>query len=329
MAKKSEIYINFENIKKQSPEALCGADETDLAILGSILLLSEEDGHLDLSLLEDCGRFEDGDIRASVKYWRGAGILGSAPSVLAAPSDKKDTSAVQSAHKDGVITHTSVEKYTNDELSRVLSGCVSEAFVDEAQKAMGKMFNTGEVGKLVGLVDQLGFEEEAVLAILGYCVRIGKKSLSYAEKIAVGFHDEDILGTEDVHAQIDYLERKNTATEKVRVLFGFGGRALSSTEKKLFGKWTVDFCFDMDIITRAYELTVDAIQTPSPKYTDAILSKWHKAGLTSIHEVEAFIADEKTKIASKAQSVDTKGKSAARNADIDDWFEQRLQSSLK
>ncbi len=330
MSKTSEIYINYENIEKRCSEALSGADDTDLALLGAMLLLSDGEGRLEMSLLEDSGRFDAADIRASVKFWRGSGIIAREPAQRKKSSEGTEkTISAERAHKGGVITHTSVTEYSTDELARVLSGGISPCFVDEAQKALGKMFSAGEVGKLVGLVDQLGFEEEAVLAILSYCVRLGKKSLSYAEKIAVSFHDEDILDTDAVHAQIDCLEKKNTAAEKVRSLFGFGGRALSATEKKLFGKWCVDWGFDMDIITRAYELTVDTIQTPTPKYTDAILTKWHDAGLCTLREVEAFIADDRAKKQALDKSVDRKGKSAAKNSEIDDWFEERLKAGLK
>ncbi len=319
MAKKTNIYIASDIASERYTEAAVGADGTDLAVLGAAVLLCSQVDGLDISVLEDLGKFDEADIRASVKYWKGAGVFVSAPSTV---------HIGETAHKEGAVTHTSVEKYTNDELADVLTSRVSEAFVDEAQKALGKMFNNGEVGKLVGIVDQLGFEEEAVLAILSYCVRIGKKSLSYAEKIAISFHDEDILGAEAVHAQIDYLERKNTATEKVRALFGFGGRALSATEKKLFGTWTVDYGFDMEVITYAYDLTVDAIQVPAPKYTDKILTKWYQAGLKTLSEIKSFASEEKKKVPA-FKSVDSKGKDAAKNAEIEDWFEKRLQNSFK
>ncbi len=324
MARATKIYINIKE-NGRCREALTGADDTDLAILGGLCLLASEDGAANIAALEESGRFESADIRASVKYWRGAGVLSGAKQVM---TETKETSP-QSAHKDGVITHSGVEKYTNDELASALSERVSTAFVDEAQKAMGKMFNNGEVGKLVGLVDQLGFEEEAVLAILSYCVRLGKKSLSYAEKIAVSFHDEDISTAAAVHAQIDYLERRDTAVGKVQSLFGFNGRALSATEKKLFTAWTQDYGFDMEIIRRAYELTVDSIHEPAPKYTDKILSKWHAASLSTLSEVEAFIEADRKKSTPERVSVDSKGKNKAKNQEIDDWFEQRLQKSFK
>ncbi len=320
----SKIYINKDTDAARVKEALLSADDIDLAILGALALLANGDGETDTSLPELCERFDSADIAASVKFWRGAGVLVGRTAKRAEP-----TRTVQSAHKDGAITHTSVEAYTSDELARVLSGKVGAAFVDEAQKAMGKMFNNGEVGKLVGLVDQLGFEEEAVLAILSYCVRLGKKSLSYAEKIAVSFHDEDIFTAEAVHAQIDYLERRETAIEKVRSLFGFGGRALSATEKKLFAAWIEQYGYDMEVIRRAYDMTVDAIQVPAPKYTDKILSKWHAAGVKTLNDIDAYIADEKKKTQAAPKSVDSKGKDVKKNAELDDWFEQRLQKTFK
>ncbi len=324
MSRSAKIYISI-NGGERCREALAGADDIDLAILGGLCLLASEDSEVSVSELEESGKFESADIRASVKYWRGAGVLSGARQQGAAGTER----AVQTAHKDGVITHSGVEKYTNDELAEVLSGRVSTAFVDEAQKALGKIFNNGEVGKLVGLVDQLGFEEEAVLAILSYCVRLGKKSLSYAEKIAVSFHDEDISTAAAVHAHIDELERRATAIGKVQSLFGFNGRALSATEKKLFGAWTEEYGFDMEIIKRAYELTVDSIHEPAPKYTDKILSKWHSASLKTLSEVNAFIEADRKKTSSENVSVDSKGKNAVKNQEIDDWFEQRLQKSFK
>ncbi len=323
MARTTKVYINYGGFEDRYAQALTGADDIDLMILGSLLLVADADGAIDITKLEALGRFDRSDITASVKYWKGAGVF------LGTKQSQPRAEDTETAHKGGAVTHTSVERYSNDELAAVLQRSVGTAFVDEAQKAMGKIFNNGEVGKLVGLVDQLGFEEEAVLAILSYCVRLGKKSLSYAEKIAITFHDEDIFTAEAVHAHIDLLERRNNAIEKVRSLFGFGGRALSATEKKLFTAWTETYGFDMDIITRAYDLTVDAIQVPAPKYTDKILTKWYERGLRTQKEIDEFIAEEKNNAAARApQSISAGAKDKSKKAEIDDWFDRVLQKSL-
>jgi len=319
MGRKGKLYLKdgFEPSKIIS--AVENADDTDLAILGVAVLTAKDDGLIDSEFIEALGRFETAELTASLKFWKGAGIF------VTKQSSQKET--VKTAHKDGVLTHTSVEAYTNDELANVLESRVSAEFVDEAQRILGKIFNNNEISKLVGIVDQLGFEEEAVLAILSYCVRLDKKSVSYAEKIAVSFHDEDILNSEAVHAQIDYLERRNDALEKIRALYGFGGRALTTTEKKYFTLWTEEYGFDFEIVKKAYELTVDTIQSPVPKYTDTILKKWYDKDLKTEAEIDAFIAEEKAsapkrqRMSSVRQAVPSVvASSPEKRKEIDEWF---------
>ena len=323
MARVSKVYLNYSGFEEKYLQSISGADDTDLKILGALFLLATPGGAVELSDIERVFSIDHSDLSASVKYWKGAGVL-------TETSTKKSScfSETQAAHKNGVLTHSGVESYTNDELARVLQKCVSTGFVDEAQKALGKIFNKNEVAKLVGIVEQLGFEEEAVLAILSYCVRLEKKSVSYAEKIAVSFHDEDISTAEQVHAQIDYLERRNSAMEKIRGLYGFGGRALTSTEKKLFVTWTESYGFDFEIIKKAYEITVDTIQTPAPKYTDKILTKWYQNGLTELQEIDEFIEKEKQARAGKASVAVAKKPSSKQDDDLEDWFEQRLKQTF-
>ncbi|MBE6707125.1 MAG: DnaD domain protein [Ruminococcaceae bacterium] len=321
MSRNGKIYINYGGYDSRYDASIKGADENDLMILGGLFLLANSDGEVDITRAGELLSIDRAEIAASVKYWKGAGVLASARTAAASKNDKEENTA----HKGGVITHSGVEEYSNEELAAVIEHRVGTAFIDEAQKAMGKMFNKNEVGKLIGIVDQLGFEEEAVLAILSYCVRIGKKSISYAEKIAVSFHDEDISSAAQVHAQIDFLERRNTSIEKIRGLFGFGGRALSPTEKKLFAAWTEEYGFDFDVVEKAYNITVDAIHDPAPKYTDKILKNWHEKGLRNVEEIDTYIAEEKQNAEQKARSGVKVG---VKNNYAEEWLEQLLDKKF-
>lgn len=321
MSRTNKIYINYGGYDSRYDASIKGADENDLMILGGLFLLASSDGEVDISRAESFLSVDRAELMASVKYWRGAGVIASARTTQA---PKKETEE-KTAHKDGVITHSGVEEYSNEELAAVIETRIGTAFVDEAQKAMGKMFNKNEVGKLIGIVDQLGFEEEAVLAILSYCVRMGKKSISYAEKIAVSFHDEDISSAAQVHAQIDFLERRNSSIEKIRGLYGFGGRALSPTEKKLFASWIEDYGFDFEVVEKAYNITVDAIHEPAPKYTDKILKNWHEKGLRNVEEIETYVAEEKQNAKEKARSGVKVG---IKNNYAEEWLEQLLDKKF-
>ena len=311
----SKIYIDYGVADEKKASAIACADEVDLKVLAALALKADSDGCCDTADVETLLDLDTAEIVASVKFWKGAGIVSADATVN-----------TKTAHKGGVISHTSVEEYSNEELVGILQTGIRPAFVDEAQKALGKMFNKNEVGKLVGIVDQLGFEEEAVLAILSYCVRLDKKSVSYAEKIAITFHDQDISTAEQVHAQIDYLERINSNIEKIRALYGFGGRALTTAEKKYFTQWTEEYGFDFDVIKKAYEITVDTILNPAPRYTAKILMKWHENGLRNLEEVETFIATDKGREKATVRTSD--GSKQTVKSDADDWFEKKLKQKF-
>lgn len=333
MGKTTKIYVNKAVSAADVSAALKNADENDLRILSLLLLTADSEGGASLSGIEELLGLDRADALASVKFWRGAGVLTSCKTVSSEKAEKAESKERVTAHKGGVVsTFTGVEAYTNDELTRLLETNAQSGFIDEAQKIMGKIFNKNEVGKLVGITEQLGFEPEAVLAILSYCVRLEKKSLSYAEKIAISFHDEDIFTAEEIHARIDQLEKRNSALEKIRWLFGFGGRALTTSEKKLFAAWTEDFGYSFEIIQKAYEITVDTIHEPAPKYTNGILKKWYENGLETTEQIDEYIAVEKQKSAKALKQPQASGRTAAKtvqkNEDMEDWFEQRLKNTF-
>ena len=314
----AKVYINYTASDKKKANAIAGADDTDLRVFAALTLCADGDGAIDTEDVATLLDLDLSEVTASVKCWTGAGIV---------TSSADATKKTASAHKGGAIAHAAVEEYSNEELVSILSTGVSSAFVDEAQKAMGKMFNKNEVAKLVGIVDQLGFEEEAVLAILSYCVRLDRKSISYAEKIALSFHDQDVTKADEVHAQIDLLERRNSNIEKIRNLYGFGGRALTTAEKKHFATWTEEYGFDFEVIKKAYEITVDTILNPAPRYTAKILQSWYENGLKTLADVNKFIAIEKEK---QPAGVRTKAAVTTQrpSSEVDDWFEQKLKKQF-
>ncbi|MBO7310780.1 MAG: DnaD domain protein [Clostridia bacterium] len=335
MGRPQKLYINYGELTKKNIEGAINADDIDLMLLGAIMLVSDADGYVDISAVEQIERFDKTEITASLKFWRGAGIISATKQTTANVEENEERASAATTVKRTVIAHTSVEDYTNEELTNVIENRVGADFIDEAQNVMGKMFNKAEISKLVGIVDQLGFEQEAVLAILAYVVRIGKKSVSYAEKIAISFHDEDIFTAQAVHAEIDRLEKRNTAIEKIKKLYGFGGRALSTSEKKIFASWTEEYGFDLEIITKAYEITVDNKFEAIPKYTDRILRTWYENGLKTIPEIDVFLEAEKKKRAENSHKNQSRGSSRSyvpavvasseeKNLEIEEWFEAKL-----
>ena len=325
MGKEIGIKIKYRkgNIPSNLAEILKAADETDLCILVSLMMLADVDGEVNLSEVANTVGFDEADIKGSVKFWRGAGFIENASSSAKkqeSSAPEKKAPAVKTAHRNGVVeTSSDLKEYSSSELAGIMERrVVSAQFVDEAQRVLGKIFRTYDTGILVGMVDRLGFEEEAVLVILNYIASKGKKTLRYAETVAIALYDEGITETPAVIERIDRMEKAGETVSKIKVMFGIGDRALTTTEKRMFTSWTEKLDFDAEVIKMAYDITVDNTQKPLPRYTNGILERWYSEGLRTADDVRRFI-DKQSE--SKSQ--------AAKSYDADDFFEAALQRSYE
>lgn len=317
-------------------EILHNADENDLKIMLAMMMAAGEDGRVPpLPELGKLLELEESEIDASLKFWRGAGIIGSVraakggatPSPAAPAKEPEKPQAApagvhKTAHRNGILESGVIEGYTTEELTRLMeSGRVSPQFVDEAQRIMGKMFNCHDVGILAELVDQFGFEEETVLAILTYTVSLGKKTVRNAEKVAIMFYDEGCTHLDDVVAKISAMEKAQDVTSRIRSMMGIGSRSLTDSEKKMFSTWVDSFGFDIDVIRMAYEITVDAIHQPSPKYMNTIMENWHTAGLRTAADVAEAERQRKEKQKGAAN--------LEKSYDVDEFMNASLQRSIE
>ena len=323
MAKKRIKYIKGE-IPENIADILSNADEQDLKILTLLLMAAGDDGEVDDSFLaEQYLGISKAEVDASVKFWRGAGVIGSVRTQKK-KSEGTEVSAVKTAHRNGAVESSGVENYQSAELATLLeSRAVSACFVDEAQKVFGKTFNSYDTAIVVGLVDQYGFEEEAVLEILAYVLRLGKKGVKYAEKVAIGFYDEGFTTARGVTERIAVIERSREDVYRIKQIFGFGARELTKSEKEIFTRWTQSYGYELDVIRMAYDITVDAIQKPVPKYADKIIEKWHCEGLRTVEDIEKYESAKRE--GAKAQSENDPQKSY----EVDDFFEAALKRSFE
>lgn len=317
------IVIKYKNgeLPQNLAELLANADEQDLRILVALMMAADEDRALgDVSLLCDALALDKGAVDASLKFWRGAGVIGAAraSSRSAADGEKK---TVQTAHREGAVEKSnSVSPYATEELAALFEKRrVSAQFIDEAQRVVGKTFNSYDTGIVAGLVDQLGFEEEAVLHILSYVTRIGKKGLRYSEKLALSFYDDGLTTSAEVSERISLIERSTEIIYKIKQLYGMGSRELSKTEKQTFERWTQKFGYDIDVIRMAYDITVDSIQKPVPKYSNTILERWYTEGLRTAEQIIEYENAQKQ----------AKGGDTQKSYDLDDFFEAALQRSFE
>lgn len=342
MAKSTKIALKYRDgvLPPQLASVLNNADEGDLRILIAVMMLADkETGIASIGELPALLETDRAEIDASLKFWRGAGVLGTAtvkavkeeitPVKKAEKEEKKPTTVITTptAHRNGALERGgTLETYSSSQLAGLMEKRrVSAEFIDEAQRIFGKVFRTYDTGILVGIVDQLGFEEEAVLSILAYTVKRGKRTMRYAEQVAMALYDEGILETAEVLERIQRMEQSGEVIAKVRALFGAAGREMTATEKKLFTAWTEKFAYDIAVIRLAYDITVDRIQKPAPKYTNSILEAWYAEGLRTEADVRRYIeAKKEEKEGEKTGAIAT-----PKSYDVEDFFEAALKRSYE
>ena len=68
MGKAQKLYLNYDQLKNKNKDIAANADDSDLMILGALLLTADRDGAADVGALEELERFEKSEITASLKF---------------------------------------------------------------------------------------------------------------------------------------------------------------------------------------------------------------------------------------------------------------------
>ena len=154
----------------------------------------------------------------------------------------------------------------------------------EVQRVLGKTLNTEELKILLGFTRYLGMTPDVISILVNYCKertrqRNGRMpSLRSIEKEAYAWADRGIETVEDASAYIQTQNVHNQRMAHIKHLLQITGRRLTPAEERYAEQW-VNMGFDDAAITLAYERT--CINTGGLKwpYMNAILKKWHEAGL--------------------------------------------------
>lgn len=247
----------------------------------------------------------------------------------ARPQDEAETAdeKTSSPKKKRGKLPTTLPTYTSEETADHLERQRGIAFlIDSCEQIIGKIFSTAEVGIIVGLMDHLSLNIDYILLLFAHAEKVGKKSVRYVEKLAIDLTDRDVIEYGALAEELAKLEATEDGISFVRKLYGIGRRTLSEKEKKMIRLWYTDWNFENEIIKRAYEITVNNTSEASLPYSNAILESWHKAGLSTLAEIDECLEKQKADKPSKKQK-NGKSDNGSSSFDTDDFFEAALKRS--
>lgn len=316
---------------KAISEHLSDATREELCVL---LALAENPSAKADEICERVG-IDNDEFMKALSFWRGSGSV----SVTLSEGEKlpSNRKKPEKAKKDGDIASTDSEKtgknekssrilpannipaYTDSQIADILEKDPSlSQYVDNCQQIMGKIFSRGEANLLISIVQYLGVSSDYVALLCAFAVSHGKRSVRYVEKMALGLYDDGICTYGELEAHLKKLNRAAELQPAVRKMFGLGERALTSKEKNCIESWC-GMDMPLDLIRKAYDITVTNTGKPSIPYCNSILERWNADGYKTVAAVDAAMADyKKQKAASSEGSFDT-----------DEFFEAALRRSYE
>lgn len=161
----------------------------------------------------------------------------------------------------------------------------------ELQQKLGRNLNTEELKIVLGFVRYLGLPMEVVSMLVTYCkdraMQKGSSrnpSLRSIEKEAYKWAE---MGIDTMEEAIAYIQRQNLRASRLGQLMNvlqIRGRNLTAGEERYAQQW-LDWGFDMDAISLAYERTCLNTGGLSWAYMNKILTSWQRSGLLTAQAV--------------------------------------------
>jgi len=224
--------------------------------------------------------------------------------------------AAESATATEAQTQNREPAYTGRQiLSYVEKNKDFRALCNECQTVLGKAFTAQDYNNVMQLKSYFKFSDEYILLLLEHCVDIEKSNWAYIRKTAANLYDEGISSYSKLEEHFSARRNKRSLEYKIRRLLGIGEREFTKSEKSFIEKW-IGLKTPIDIITKAYEITIEKTGKLSYSYMAKILDNWHLAGIKTAEDVEKSLLDYKNK-----QKISTS------TFDTDEFFEAALKRS--
>ena len=325
----------FTDKLPSSTEAFAEASESELKVL--VALMEQGGAVSDEKLLEVTG-VSKARLAAAIALWLGEGVI--------KETDTPPVEAVKTPYGNR-ITEEFEERVGTDELYEESASEVAEnirsnrlaSLMDEVAAMMGKpMLSPSEVKRIAGLAVQYALSEEYIAILASHLATKDILTVTRLVSRAIKLTERDINTAEELEAYLVAAERERGDFAMLKRLFGINDRRLSRTEENYFRKWLYDYGYGLEILTEAYDFTVNSTGKRTFAYMDKILTDWNDAGCRTVaacidrHEqvraAQNAEAAEKKKVTVGASKRPEKEKPRYTDVDPMEAFKRALERSF-
>lgn len=246
------------------------------------------------------------EVKDAIAFWAAKGVL--AAEGLEAELKDAYTSDTVSKNREPAYTGKQALAYVekNPEFRDLCNEC---------QKVLGKSFTAQDYNNVMQLKSYYKLSDEYVLLLLAHCVEVEKSNWAYIRKTVANLYDEGVSSYSALEKHFAARHNKRSLEYKIRRLLGIGDREFIKAEKSHIEKW-IEQKLPLELLTRAYEITVEKTGKMSYAYMAKILENWQLSGIKNAEDLQK-----------SEESYKNKQKMSMSTFDTDDFFEAALKRS--
>lgn len=235
-------------------------------IYGLMQLSGGADADTDIASALGCS---DNDIRAAFSYWQSLGLV---TVVGEEPLQLRYNSVSQAIASSGID---------------VASGARYAEFVKKLQSVLGtRQLSGSELTKIYDWLDVFGFEQDAAVRIVSYCLdkKGVRTSVAYMDAMAKSLAADGAVTKEQVDIAIENEQLMSSGAGRILKRW-HQHRPPTVDELALYEQWTKGWGYDEDAI--AYACTkMTAAEKPTFAYLNSILDDWRGNGAVSRDQIK-------------------------------------------
>lgn len=236
--------------------------------------------------ISDAVGISEEDAEEGIIFWKNVGVLCDDCTVKELPAPETAEQEPTPLKKQAPAKSTSgKELRPSDIAERITSDNEIRFLFSNAETAFAHILNHTEQRSLIWIHDYLGLSSEIIIMIIEFLKTRDKLTVSVMESTAKDWYEKDITDVRSAEAEIERLNEYQTFEYKIKTIFGIKKRNLSTKEKTIIADWC-SRGFSSDLITYAFDKTVDATGDISFAYTNKILLSWEKNGFTTREQVD-------------------------------------------
>ncbi len=203
-------------------------------------------------------------------------------------------------------------QYNAQDVKTILaSGGDFKPVVEETARILGHPLSTTDIATLLRIYDWLGMPAEVMMELVNYCSELSRERFGASRRLPVRdiyneasrWAAEGILTLDAAEKHMHEQKQLRTRTAEIAAVLKLDASRITATPLRNIESW-IGMGFDNEAVAEAYDRTFTNTGGLSWKYMDAILRKWHAAGL---HTIKAILEKDNPK---------THGKQPAKNTGV-------------